>query len=260
MNEDFTVLFEHAEGIGRITLNRAAKLNALDPDMLGRLDAVLDEVESSAEVRVVLLQAAGEKAFCAGADINAWSAMAPLDMWRIWVRRGHRVFDRLAALRQPTIAVIKGIAFGGGLELALACDMRFAAITARFAMPEVTIATAPGWAGTGRLPRLIGSGRAKQMIFTGRPVDAATAADWGLVNAAVATQSLEAAALEVAQAIAANAPASVQIAKQIIDAAAAGSPTGALEALAGALCATTADAREGLEAFRARRPARFRGE
>lgn len=259
MTGEPTILFTHAEGIGRITLNRAAKLNALDPEMMARLDAVLAEIEESQDVRVVIVEAAGEKAFCAGADINAWSALAPIDMWRTWVRRGHRLFDRLADLRQPTIAAMKGIAFGGGLELGLACDMRFAADTARFGMPEVTIATAPGWAGTGRLPRLIGVARAKQMILTGTPVDAATAAVWGLINASLPMSELDAAVTEVAQAVARNAPVSVQIAKQIIDAAASGSPTAALEAMAGAVCAATEDGKEGFSAFRERRAPRYKG-
>ena len=131
-------------------------------------------------------------------------------MWQRWIRDGHRVFDRLARLRQPTIAAIGGIAYGGGLELALACDLRIAAAGARFAFPEVTIGAVPGWAGSQRLPRVIGAGRAKQMILAGEPIDAATAAAWGLVNEVVPADRLATRALELARRIAENAPTAVQ--------------------------------------------------
>ncbi|HJZ47803.1 MAG TPA: enoyl-CoA hydratase/isomerase family protein, partial [Roseiflexaceae bacterium] len=203
--------------IATITLNRPDKLNAIEPAMLARLDAIVSEVERLDDVRVVLLTGAGERAFSVGADINAWSALQPLDMWRRWVREGHRVFARLAQMRQPLIAALNGYAFGGGLELALAADIRLAAAEAEFAMPEVTIATVPGWAGTLRLPALIGPARAKQLIFSGARIDSATAERWGLINEVVPRAELLTRARSLAEAIAANAPISVQIAKQLID-------------------------------------------
>ncbi len=242
--------------IATITLNRPEKLNALDPDMLGGLEDALERIDADVECRVVVLEAAGERAFSAGADINAWSALEPLDMGRLWGRRGHRLFDRLAGLRQPTIAVIGGIAFGGGLELAMACDLRVASETATFALPEVGIATLPGWGGTGRLPALVGPARAKQMIFTGARVDAATAERWGLVNECVPAAELHDRALALAAEIAAKAPLSVQAAKQAV---AAGGGV-AVEALAAVMCASSADAIEGIAAFKARRPPEFEGK
>jgi enoyl-CoA hydratase len=244
--------------IATITLNRPEKLNAIEPTMLARLDEIAGELERHDDVRAVVLTGAGERAFSVGADINAWSALGPLDMWRRWVRDGHRVFERLARLRQPLIAAIGGYAFGGGLELALAADIRLAATEAQFAMPEVTIATVPGWAGTQRLPALIGPARTKQLVFSGERIDAATAERWGLVNEVVPRAELLARARRLAEAIAANAPVSVQIAKQVIDGASDAAGV-ALEALAGALAATTDDAREGLAAFRERRPPQFSG-
>src|SRR5689334_18321997 len=110
--------------IGRITLNRPEKLNALDLEMLAQLEEAANTLESSSEVRVVILDSAGDRAFCVGADIQAWTALSPLEMWSNWIRRGHQVFERLARLRQPVIAVIGGFAFGGGLELALSADIR----------------------------------------------------------------------------------------------------------------------------------------
>ena len=244
--------------IATVTLNRPDKLNALDPEMLGGLETALAQLENDRDVRVVLLTGAGDRAFCVGADINAWAALEPLDMWRCWIRDGQRVFDRLARLRQPVIAVLNGYTFGGGLELALAADLRLAAEEAELAMPEVTIGTVPGWGGTQRLPALIGPARAKQMILTGSRVDVHTAERWGLVNDVVPRAALMDEARALAQQIAGNAPLSVQMAKQVIDGAGPVASV-ALEALAGGLAASTGDGREGVAAFRERRPAQFSG-
>ena len=244
--------------VATVTLNRPDKLNALDPEMLAGLDGILAQLEDDQDARVVLLTGTGDRAFCVGADINAWAALEPLDMWRCWIRDGHRLFSRLAHLRQPVIAVLKGYTFGGGLELALAADLRLAAEGVELAMPEVKIGTVPGWGGTQRLPALIGPARAKQMIFTGERIDAHTAERWGLVNDVVPRAVLMDEARTLAQRIAQNAPLSVQMAKQLVDGAGPGA-SGALEALAGGLAASTDDGREGVAAFRERRPARFSG-
>ena len=256
--DDDRILFATDGPIATITLNRPDKLNAIEPTMLERLDAIAGELEQRNDVRVVLLTAAGERAFSVGADITAWSALQPLDMWRRWIRDGHRVFERLARLRQPLIAVIGGYAFGGGLELALAADIRLAATEAEFALPEVKIATVPGWGGTQRLPALIGPAHAKQLIFTGARIDTTTAERWGLINETVPRDELFARARSLAEQIAGNAPISVQMAKQLIDGA-SGAASVTLEALAGALAATTDDANEGAASFRERRPAQFTG-
>ncbi len=248
------------EEIATITLNRPEKLNALNPEMLELLESACAEIEAKSEIRVVLLTGAGEKAFCVGADIGAWSSLAPLDMWRNWVRNGHRVFNRIANLRQPVIAAINGYAFGGGLELALAADLRFAVDDTEFAMPEVKIATVPGWAGSSRLPKLIGDARAKQMIFSGAGISAKKAESWGLINECFSKDHFQEEVLKLARTIAENAPISVQIAKQLVDAGENLQADLALEALAGALAASTQDGREGVEAFRAKRPPQFKGE
>jgi enoyl-CoA hydratase/carnithine racemase len=242
------------EAFATLTLDRAAKLNALGPKMLDDLERHVAAIDRDTEVRVVILTGAGERAFCVGADINAWAALEPLDMWRQWIREGHRVLQRLAALRQPTIAAINGFAFGGGLELVLAADIRIAAESASFAMPETGIGALPGWAGTLRLPEAIGAARAKQMIFSGARIDADTAERWGLVNETVPGDGLMSRARELALEIAANAPVSVQLAKAAID-----GETAALEAIAGALAASTHDGREGIASFQEKRAARFLG-
>jgi len=237
-----------------LTIDRPAKLNAVSPDMLRELEDHLAAIDRDRDVRVAILMGAGDRAFCVGADVYAWSALEPLDMWRSWVRDGHRVMQRLASLRQPTISAINGFTFGGGLELALATDIRITVETATFAMPETTIGTLPGWLGTRRLPDAIGKARAKQMIFSGARIDADTAERWGLVNEIVPTSKLHSQAFELATAIAANAPIAVQLAKAAID-----RDTGALEAFAGALAAGAEDSREGIAAFRDQRTPRFTG-
>jgi enoyl-CoA hydratase len=157
------------------------------------------------------------------------------------------------------IAALNGIAFGGGLELALCADIRIASQEARLGLPEVTIAALPGWGGTQRLPRLIGAGRAKHMILTGQPVDAAKAEAWGLVSEVIAQEALLVRARGLATQIAANAPLSVQAAKRLVDAALPVTPAVTLETHAGAVCGATEDAQEGRASFLERRPPRYHG-
>lgn len=252
--ESGTVELRVEDHIAWLTLRRPAKLNALSVEMLTALEAHIADVDRRQDVRVVVLVAEGERAFSVGADVNAWSALEPLDMWRWWVRDGHRVMQRLASLRQPVIAAVQGLAFGGGLELAMAADIRIASADAAFAMPEVRIGTLPGWGGTQRLPALIGAARAKQMVFSGQRIDGETAERWGLVNEVVPVDALADRVTQLAQQIAANAPIAVQLAKSAID-----HDVTAPEAFAGALAAGAEDGKEGMAAFREKRPPRFRG-
>jgi enoyl-CoA hydratase/carnithine racemase len=255
---DPRILIERAGAIVTLTLNRPDKLNAIDGAMLDALGEALAAIERDPEVRAVILTGAG-RAFSAGADIKEWTALSPLEFGRSWGLRGHALLDRLAALPPPVLAAINGIAFGGGLELALCADIRIASSEARLGLPEVTIAALPGWGGTQRLPRLVGAGRAKHMILTGQPIDAAKAEAWGLVSEVVAPEALLARASELAAQIAANAPLSVQAAKRLIDAALPVTPAATLETHAGALCGSTEDAREGRASFLERRPPRYQG-
>jgi enoyl-CoA hydratase len=241
--------------IARVVLDRPEKLNALDPEMLGQLEDAIAHIENASDIRVIILSATGEKAFCVGADILAWTALSPLGMWSEWVRRGHRIFDRVERARQPVICAIQGLAYGGGLELALACDIRIISDTARLAMPEVKLGTVPGWGGTERLSQLIGKARAKQMILSGEPIAADVAERWGLANEVVPAASLGDRVATLASKIAANAPVAVQTAKQLI----AGSSAPTLESLAAAVNAFSEDAKEGLAAFREKRPPKFKG-
>ncbi|MBX3070372.1 MAG: enoyl-CoA hydratase/isomerase family protein [Thermomicrobiales bacterium] len=241
--------------VARVTIARPEKLNAIAPEMLAALRETFDHLDRTPAVRVILLDAAGQRAFSVGADITAWAALEPIDMWRRWVRDGNAAIDAIAAVRQPTIAVIDGLALGGGLELALACDLRIASEGARFGSPEVRIATLPGWGGTARLVRTIGLARTKQLVFTGDQIDAATALSWGLVNEVASADELGNRAAAIAESIARNAPIAVQLAKAVLDS--DGGPGPALEAIAGALSAFTDDGREGIASFREKRAAEF---
>jgi enoyl-CoA hydratase len=250
--------FDADRHVATIMLDRPAKLNALTPEMLEQIRAAVAKIQVT-DVEVVVVRAQQAKAFCVGADIERFAGLAPADMWREWTRRGHQTFEALSRLRQPSIALLGGHAFGGGLELALACDFRVAAEEARLGLPEVGLGTVPGWGGSGRLTKLIGPARAKDVILTRRQLDASTALDWGLLTRVAPAAELEAELDALIAAITAGAPIAVQLAKELIDSAAVDGPTSLLEALAGGLTASTSDLTEGVAAFRDRREPRFDG-
>lgn len=255
-----TVLLAIDGPVATVTLNRPEKLNALTMEMVDALAAIAAQLEGDRAVRCVILTGAGERAFCVGADINAWSALEPLDMWRLWVRRGHQVFDQWARLRQPVIAALNGHALGGGLELAAATDIRLAPVSVQFGLPEVSIATCPGWSGTQRLTGLLGPARVKYLALTGRRIDAEEAWRIGLVHELAGDEGVMAAAVRLARDICALAPVSVQLTKQLIDASGGAGLACALEGMAGALAGSTQDAREGLASFRERRAPTYQGK
>jgi enoyl-CoA hydratase/carnithine racemase len=249
------IRLEREGAVAHLVLDRGEKLNALTLAMLAELDDHCRAIEGDAGVRAVVLRSALPRAFCAGADVREWSALGAEGMWRRWIAEGHRVFARFAALPMPTVAAVGGVAFGGGLELALCCDLRVASSEARFALPEVKIGIVPGWGGPARLAALIGPSRTKQMALTGTAIDAPTALAWGLVNEVVGDAAARAGTL--AAEIASGAHVAVQVTKQLVDAAAAGAPAATLDALAAGFIAGTDDLAEGVAAFGERRPPRF---
>jgi enoyl-CoA hydratase len=245
-----------ADVVATIYINRPAKHNALTPEMLAQLEEILIGLDADRDVRVVLITAAGNRSFCAGADIKRFKALPPLDMWAQWTRLGHRVFDRLAGLRQPTIAAVSGNAYGGGFELALACDLRILADDATLGLTEVGIGTLPGWGGTGRLRDLVGAGRAKELIFTGEPLTSERALAWGVVNQLAPKAEVIKTAHALAIKIAERAPVAVQMAKQAVD---AGDAYAAVEQVSSAATAFTEDAVEGFASFVEKRDPHYRG-
>lgn len=246
--------------VATVTLNRPDKLNVLSTALLVRLEAVAAELERDDAVRVVVLTGAGAKAFCAGADIHEWSALAPLDFGRHWVAEGHRIFDRWARLRQPVIAVLNGVALGGGLELTATADLRIAETHARVGLPEARVGVLPGWSGTQRLVRRAGPQAVRRLVLTGDPMDAAEALRLGLVDEVCSTGDGLARGTVLAHGIAERAPIGVQLAKQLVNAAEGEERLDAtLEWLAGAVAAASLDAREGVASFKERRAPVFRG-
>lgn len=244
--------------VATITVDRERKLNAFTPTMMAELEVAAREADRSG-ARVVLVRTAGTKVFCVGADINLFAELTPVEMWRDWTTDGHRAFAALEAVRCPTIAVVDGLAFGGGLELALACDFRIMSDDARVALPETGLGTVPGWGGTARTVELIGASRTKEMVLARREVPAGQALEWGLASAVVPREQLEDEVTDWVDRILGSSPVAVTMAKQLIDAAASGATAQTLESLAGGLSMSTRDLAEGVAAFREKRTAQFDG-
>ena len=254
---DGRIVFARDGAVARIILDRPAKLNALTPAMLAALGDAARSIDADDDIRAVVLSATGDRAFCVGADIDAWAGTGPLDMWRHWVRDGHAVFDRMARLRPPLIAAIEGMALGGGLELAATCDLRIGGADALFGLPEADVGVAPGWSGTQRLVREIGPAPVKLMALAGERLDATAAERAGVLHRTVAAGSALDAALEMAARIAGRAPVAVQLTKQLINAAVGEDAAQTLEAIAAGVVGGTHDIREGVASFRDKRPPVF---
>ena len=251
------IQFSVEDRVAHVTLDNPAKLNALTPAMLSESARLCDVIEDDANIVCVILSAAGDRFFCAGADINAWADLTPDAFARQWVRNGHRIFDRLARLSKPTIAAIAGNAFGGGLELAACCDIRVAAPSVHFALPETSVGIVPGWSGTQRLYRLFPESVLKEMALFGRHLSAERALAFGFV-AELSNEPILSARTIAARLIETS-PRATEVAKYMIHAA-AGEDTGAMiEALGSGMTAATADKAEGVAAFRAKRKPNFPG-
>jgi enoyl-CoA hydratase/carnithine racemase len=256
-----TLLYDKCNAIGYVTINRPEKLNALNRTVMEELFGCFQNLQKDDEVRVVILTGAGEKAFVAGADINDLAAQTPME-GKETSRRGQKVLDLIENLGKPVIAAINGYALGGGCELAMACTLRVAAENVRLGQPEVKLGLIPGYAGTQRLPRLVGKCRALEMILTGELVTAQEAHRAGLVNQVVPAPELLATAEKLAEKIIANAPLAVKFALEAVNHGMEMSEAEGqfLEATLFGLCCTTADMKEGTRAFLEKRPAKFVGK
>ncbi len=255
-----TLLYDLRDGIATITVNRPDKLNALNDSVITELGVAIDAARDDAAVRAVILTGAGPKAFVAGADISELSSQGPFE-GKARSLKGQAVFRRFEALRKPVVAAVNGFCLGGGCELAMACHLRIASETAKFGQPEVKLGIGPGYGGTVRLPRLIGRGRAIQLLLTGEMIDAQEAWRIGLVNRVVAADKLLAECEAFLRTVLAQGPLAVQCVLEAVDAGYEMTSQDALllEANHFGLLSSTADMREGMSAFLEKRRADFGG-
>lgn len=256
------LLFETDDaGIALVTVNRPEKRNALSAEVVAELHDAFERVGAEAGIRAAIVTGAGEKAFVAGADIQELATLSPVEA-RAYSLRGQAAFRKLETLGKPSVAAVNGYALGGGLELAMACTVRFASDNAQFGQPEVKLGIIPGFGGTGRLPRLVGRGRALELLLSGDPIAAAEAHRIGLVGAVVPqAELLSYSRAWLAKALA-NAPLALGLVMEAVD---VGLDTGLeaglrFEAAAFALCAATGDGREGTRAFLEKRRPVFAGK
>lgn len=255
-----TLLFDLTDGIATITINRPDKLNALNATVMRELGEAVAQMETEQAIRGVLLTGAGPKAFVAGADITELASQGPVD-GKARAQLGQSVFRRLERCGKPVVAAVNGFALGGGCELAMACHLRVASENAKFGQPEVKLGIGPGYGGTVRLPRLIGKGRALELLLTGEMIDAAEAQRIGLVNRVVPAERLLAEAEALLRSILANGPLAVRFVIEAVDAGLELSVEDGLllEANHFGLLSATADMREGTTAFTEKRKAVFTG-
>ena len=255
------VKLEKKNKIAYVTIDRPKVLNALNMATMQELHQVFVDLKDDREIRVVILTGGGEKAFVAGADINELAKNNPVEA-KEYTHRGQAVLDLIENLGKPVIACINGFALGGGCEIAMACTMRLASENAKLGQPEVKLGIIPGYGGTQRLPRLVGTGRALQMVLTGEMISAQEAHRTGLVNEVVPADRLIARAEEIAGKIIANAPLAIQYCLEAVNQGMNMTLEKGLflEATLFGMCSATDDKKEGTTAFLEKRPANFQGK
>jgi len=254
------IIVGREEGIATITFNRPKALNALNSALLEELSRALDGLTDDEDIRVLVLTGAGDKAFVAGADIKELAGLNALQAKR-FAQKGQSVINKIAALPIPVIAAVNGYALGGGTEMALACDFIYAAESANMGLPETTLGLIPGFGGTQRLSRLIGSNQAKELIYTGKIIPAIEAHTLGLVNQVYGAELLMEAVMKTARAMAAKGRVSLRAAKEAVN---SGLDTDLATGLkieqdAFAICMVSEDAEEGTRAFIEKRKPVFKG-
>jgi enoyl-CoA hydratase len=253
------LLLEIENHIALLTINRPAALNSLNPPTLNELAAAFEELQNSPDVKVIILTGAGEKAFVAGGDISVMQPLSPLEARKVALQ-AQQLFNAIEYGNKVVIGAINGYALGGGCELAMACDIRIASDNARFGQPEINLGIIPGWAGTQRLPRLIGKGKAKELMFTGDMISADQAVELGLANQVVPQTELLATAKKMAEKIAGKPQVAIRLIKEAVDKGLEmdSQKAFAYEAELFALCFATADQKEGMGAFLEKRQASWK--
>ena len=251
LNSDFNFLDLEQKGhCVLITIQRPKQLNALNKQLIHELSQAFTLLDKHSQVRVILLTGAGDKAFVAGADIKEFSGFTPQQAEDLALKGQQLLFDKIAYLSKPVIALINGYALGGGLELALSCHLRIASENAQFGFPEPTLGLIPGYGGTQRLPQLIGKSRALQILLSASPIKATTAQHWGLVNELTTVSDLQEKGLELAWKIAQNSPNAISKILEVLQVQEHSLDQGLhKEAVAFGQCFQTADFKEGITAF-----------
>ncbi len=254
------IIYEKSEAIATITLNRPEALNAFSKEVIEEVLQAVEDAKNDENVRVVVLTGAGEKAFSAGADIKAMKGMNALKARELSLM-GEKLCCALENMEKPVIAAMNGYALGGGLEVAMSCDLRIASENVRMGQTEINIGLIPGWGGTQRLTRLVGVAKAKEMVFTGRMIDAKTAEQLGIVNMVVPADKFKEAVKQFAAELATKAPVAIKVAKALIN---KGADIGldaalALEREGFGVVASTEDLQEGVAAFAEKRKPTFKG-
>ena len=254
-----TILIERREGVAVFTINRPDKLNALSSKVHAEGVAALEELRKDETVRVLVITGAGEKSFIAGADISEFAGKTPVSQRNLFLEK--TLFNSIDTFPKPVIAMINGFCLGGGCELALACDIRTASEKARFGQPEINLGIIPGGGGTQRLTKLIGEGKAMEMILTGDMIDAPMAFDLGLVNNVFPAEELEAKTMGLANKIAEKSPIALQMAKEAVKLASRSTLDEGLrrEVDLFAICFSSQDKEEGVAAFLEKRKPVFKG-
>ncbi|RJS69134.1 crotonase [Candidatus Bathyarchaeota archaeon] len=255
------VIYEKSERIATITLNRPDALNAFNKDVVEEILKALEDAKNDEKIRVVILTGAGEKAFSAGADIKTMKGFDALKARELSLM-GEKLCSAIENFEKPVIAAINGYALGGGLEVAMACDLRIASDKAKMGQTEINIGLIPGWGGTQRLTRLIGKTKAKELVFTGKMIDAKTAEQLGLVNMVVPADQFREAVRKFAMELAEKAPVALRIAKALINKGADMSLDAAiaLEREGFGVVGSTEDLQEGVSAFIEKRKPVFKGK
>lgn len=256
------IIFTKDQGIARITINRPEVRNALNIPARQEIRSAIDDIKGDKTLRVAVITGAGDKAFIAGADISFWKNASPFDVDNLTGTLGQQLYLDIESLDIPVIAQINGYCLGGGCEIAMSCDIRIASENARFGQPEINIGIIPGGGGTQRLPRIIGPGRAKELIFTGKMIDASEALVIGLVDRVVPVGELAGTVNKLCEEIAAKSPIILKIAKRAINKGLYSDLASGLayERNSLALCFATRDTREGVSAFLEKRKPIFTGQ